>query len=165
MATVAHWLMHVGCTEGSVRRSMAWLLAAAGAAMSALVGLVHGDLAGIMAAGAAGAAGLAAYLAIPASKKHFGGCSLVTTGSASAWRHGSPSCSGRETAPSKALSGGEDPLVTGDGRTGIGPADRFLRVTWRSGAERSKTVTLSNIQFRFLGHSPMGANVRCVGFY
>ena len=69
MATVAHWMMHVGCTEGSMRRSMASLLAAVGAAMSALVGLAHGDLAGITVAGAAGAAGLAAYLAIPASKK------------------------------------------------------------------------------------------------
>jgi hypothetical protein len=83
MATVAHWMLHVECTEGLMRRSMAGLLAAVGAAMSALVGLVRGDLAGIMVAGVAGAAGLAAYLAIPASK-NLRDCRSATTCSGSA---------------------------------------------------------------------------------
>lgn len=54
-------------------RSMVGLLAAVGAAMSALVAFAHGDLAGGMIADAAAATGLAAYLALPASKKtlHF----------------------------------------------------------------------------------------------
>ena len=45
------------------------LLAAVGAAMSALVGLSHGDIIGVMLADAAVATGFAAYLALPPSKK------------------------------------------------------------------------------------------------
>jgi hypothetical protein len=43
-------------------------LAAAGAATSALVGLVHSDIAWSMVLGAATASGLAAYLALPVVK-------------------------------------------------------------------------------------------------
>jgi hypothetical protein len=50
-------------------RSMVGLLAAAGVAMSACVGLIHGDLVPAMIAGAASASGLAAFLAIPPSKE------------------------------------------------------------------------------------------------
>jgi hypothetical protein len=50
-------------------RRMVGLLAAAGATMSAIVGLVHGDVVPIMIAGAGTASGLAAYLALPDSKK------------------------------------------------------------------------------------------------
>jgi len=50
-------------------RSMVGLLAAVGAAMSALVGLVHGDLTWVALADAAAATGLAAYLALPSNKK------------------------------------------------------------------------------------------------
>jgi len=46
------------------------LLAAVGAVLSALVGLVHGDLASIMVAGAGAATGLAAYSALPPLKKN-----------------------------------------------------------------------------------------------
>jgi hypothetical protein len=52
-----------------MRRSMVGLLAAAGAAMSALVGLFHGDLAWVMVSNAAAATGLAAYLAQSSEKK------------------------------------------------------------------------------------------------
>ena len=50
-------------------RSIVGLLAAVGATMSALVGLSHGDLVSAMIAGAGVATGLAAYLALPPSKK------------------------------------------------------------------------------------------------
>jgi hypothetical protein len=49
---------------------MVGLLAAAGATMSALVGLMHGDLALSMIAGAGTASGLAAYLALLPNKKN-----------------------------------------------------------------------------------------------
>jgi hypothetical protein len=52
-------------------RSMVGLLAAVGAAMSALVGLSHGDLVWVTVANAATATGLAAYLAIAPQKKLF----------------------------------------------------------------------------------------------
>ena len=48
-------------------RSMVGLLAAVGAAMSALVAFAHSDLISLTIAGAAIATGLAAYLALPAS--------------------------------------------------------------------------------------------------
>jgi hypothetical protein len=50
-------------------RSMVGLLAAAGVAMSALVAFHHGDSVLVMISGAATATGLAAYLAVPSSKK------------------------------------------------------------------------------------------------
>jgi hypothetical protein len=50
-------------------RSMVGLLAAAGAAMSALVGLVHAGIVPVMIASAGAATGLAAYLALPPQKK------------------------------------------------------------------------------------------------
>ena len=50
-------------------RSMVGLLAAVGATVSALVGLIHGDLVPAMAIGAGTASGLAAYWALPPSKK------------------------------------------------------------------------------------------------
>ena len=50
-------------------RSMVGLLAAVGAAMSALVGLVHGDVVMVLITWAATATGLAAYLALPSAKK------------------------------------------------------------------------------------------------
>jgi uncharacterized membrane protein YuzA (DUF378 family) len=50
-------------------RTMVGLLAAVGAIMAALVGLIHGDLVLVIIAGAGTASGLAAYLALPASKK------------------------------------------------------------------------------------------------
>ena len=54
-------------------RSMVGLLAAAGAIMSMLVGLIHGDWMPVMIAGAGAATGLAACLALPGSKKlHLG---------------------------------------------------------------------------------------------
>jgi hypothetical protein len=52
-------------------RSMVGLLAAAGAIMSALVSLVHGDLVPAIIVGAGTSAGLAAYLALPSQKKYF----------------------------------------------------------------------------------------------
>ena len=52
-------------------RSMVGLLVAVGAAMSALVGLVHGDLAWALVASAATAAGSAAYYALPPKKMGF----------------------------------------------------------------------------------------------
>lgn len=55
--------------EGPMFRSMVGLLAAAGAAMSALVAFNHGDSVLIMILGAASTTGLAAYLAAPPSKK------------------------------------------------------------------------------------------------
>jgi hypothetical protein len=51
-------------------RSMVGLLAAVGATMSAIVGLVHGDLAWVIIADAAAATGLAAYLALPPKKEN-----------------------------------------------------------------------------------------------
>lgn len=50
-------------------RSMVGLLAAVGAAMSALVNIAHGDLLWAVVADAAAATGLAAYLALPQNKK------------------------------------------------------------------------------------------------
>jgi hypothetical protein len=50
-------------------RYMVGLLAAVGAAMSALVGLVHSDLVWVAIADAAAATGLAAYLALPKKKE------------------------------------------------------------------------------------------------
>ena len=50
-------------------RSMVGLLAAAGAAMSALVAFAHGDSVLSVISGAASATGLAAYLAVSPSKK------------------------------------------------------------------------------------------------
>ena len=50
-------------------RTMVGLLAAAGAIMSALVGLVHGDLVPVMIMGAGASAGLAAYSALPSITK------------------------------------------------------------------------------------------------
>ena len=50
-------------------RTMAGLLAAVGAIMSALVGLMHGDLVLAMLVGAGTATGLAAYQAQSVSKK------------------------------------------------------------------------------------------------
>jgi hypothetical protein len=50
-------------------RSTVGLLAAVGATMSALVGLVHGGLVSVVVAGSALATGLAAYLALPSAKK------------------------------------------------------------------------------------------------
>lgn len=50
-------------------RGLVGLLAAAGAAMSALVGLVHADMVPVMIASAGAAAGLAAYLTLPPQKK------------------------------------------------------------------------------------------------
>jgi hypothetical protein len=50
---------------------MVGLLAAVGAAMSALAGLAHGDLVWLIIGDAAAATGLAAYLALPAQKKSF----------------------------------------------------------------------------------------------
>jgi hypothetical protein len=50
-------------------RSMVGLLAAVAAAMAALVGLTHGDLAAAIILCASSAAGLAAYAALPPSKK------------------------------------------------------------------------------------------------
>jgi hypothetical protein len=51
-------------------RTMVGLLAAVGTAMSALVGLAHGDLVWLIIADAAAATGLAACLALPANKKN-----------------------------------------------------------------------------------------------
>jgi hypothetical protein len=51
-------------------RGMVGLLAAIGAASSALVGLTHGELVWVMLADATAAAGIAAYLALPSSKKN-----------------------------------------------------------------------------------------------
>jgi sarcosine oxidase gamma subunit len=45
------------------------LLAAVGAAMSALVGVSHADVLTVMIMGAGAATGLAAFLALPPSKK------------------------------------------------------------------------------------------------
>lgn len=53
-------------------RSVVGLLAAAGAAMSAIVRLVHGDLVWVTIANTAAATGLAAYLALPSIKNHQG---------------------------------------------------------------------------------------------
>jgi hypothetical protein len=49
-------------------RSMVGLLAAVGVAMSALAGLVHGDVVLAMITCAGAATGLAAYLALPSQK-------------------------------------------------------------------------------------------------
>jgi hypothetical protein len=69
MAAVARRMMHVGCTEGSMPRSVVGLLAAIGVAVSALVGLTHGDVVPIMVATASTATGLGAYLALLPIKK------------------------------------------------------------------------------------------------
>lgn len=50
-------------------RGMVGLLAAVGAAMSALAGLAHGDLVWVIIGNAASATGLAAYLALLPQKK------------------------------------------------------------------------------------------------
>ena len=50
-------------------RSAVGLLAAAGAVMFALIGFIHGELVPVMIAAAGTANGLAAYLALPSSKK------------------------------------------------------------------------------------------------
>jgi len=54
-------------------RIMVGLLAAAGAIMAALVGLVHGDFLPAMIAGSGTATGLAAYLALLGKKNTSGG--------------------------------------------------------------------------------------------
>jgi hypothetical protein len=51
-------------------RSLVGLLAAVGVVMSALAGLAHGDLFWAAVADAAAATGLAAYLALPPTKKN-----------------------------------------------------------------------------------------------
>lgn len=51
-------------------RTMVGLLAAAGAVMSALIGLTHGDLVPVMIAVASAASGLAAFAALPGGKKN-----------------------------------------------------------------------------------------------
>jgi hypothetical protein len=51
-------------------RSMVGLLAAVGTAMSALVGLIHGDLIPVLIAAASSATGLAACLALAPNKKN-----------------------------------------------------------------------------------------------
>lgn len=51
------------------RSMVVGLLAAVGVIMSALAGLIHGDLVPVLIAGAAAGSGLAAYLALPTSKK------------------------------------------------------------------------------------------------
>lgn len=53
-------------------RGMVGLLAAVGVAVSALVGFVHGGLLPVAIVGAGVATGLAAYMALPPSKKDFG---------------------------------------------------------------------------------------------
>lgn len=58
-------------TGGPVSRSVVGLLAAVAAALSALVGLAHGDLVAVTIAGAGTAGGLAAYLALPPQKKGY----------------------------------------------------------------------------------------------
>jgi hypothetical protein len=50
-------------------RVMVGLLAAAGAIMAGLLGLTHGDWFSVLVAGGGACTGLAAYLALPASKK------------------------------------------------------------------------------------------------
>jgi len=52
-----------------VSRRTVGLLAAVAAVMSGLVGLVHGDVGPVLIASAGVASGLAAYLALPPSKK------------------------------------------------------------------------------------------------
>jgi hypothetical protein len=59
-----------------MRRSMVGLLAAVGAAMSALVALAHGALVWLTMADAAAATGLAAYLALLPFKKNVHGVSM-----------------------------------------------------------------------------------------
>jgi hypothetical protein len=58
-------------------RSVVGLLAAVGAALSALVGLAHGELIWVTLANAAAATGLAAYLALPPLKKIRLTCSII----------------------------------------------------------------------------------------
>jgi hypothetical protein len=55
--------------EGIVLRTLVGLLAAVSTTMAALASLIRGDLVPVMITGASGAAGLAAYLALPSSKK------------------------------------------------------------------------------------------------
>jgi hypothetical protein len=57
---------------------MVGLCAAAGAIMSAFVGLIHGDFVPVMIVGSGSAAGLAAYLALPPSKKNR--CVVISRG-------------------------------------------------------------------------------------
>jgi uncharacterized membrane protein YuzA (DUF378 family) len=61
--------MGIDAREGPMPRIMVGLLAAVGTAMSALVGLAHGELVWAIIGDAAAASALAAYLAFPASKK------------------------------------------------------------------------------------------------
>ena len=68
----------LACHEGdSMSRSTVGLLAAVGAAMSALVAFAHGNLVWVIIADVATATGLAAYLALP-SQKTRPGCGLIT---------------------------------------------------------------------------------------
>jgi hypothetical protein len=55
--------------EGQMPRSMVGLLTAIGVAMSVVASLAHGDLFWAATVDAAAAAGLAAYLALPPTKK------------------------------------------------------------------------------------------------
>jgi hypothetical protein len=55
-------------------RGTVGLLAALGAVMSALAGLVHGDLVWAVVVNCGLATGLAAYLALPSSKKRSRNC-------------------------------------------------------------------------------------------
>ena len=71
---------------GPVPRSMVGLLAAVGAAMSALVAFTHGDLAWLTIANAAVATGLAAYAAAPLSKKLLSGHPPRSAGTSAAVR-------------------------------------------------------------------------------
>jgi hypothetical protein len=76
-------------------RIMVGLLAAAGAIMAALVGLVHGDFVPAMIAGSGTATGLAAYLALLDQKKYFRGAigRLRRTGNGTALMAGPRSAS------------------------------------------------------------------------
>jgi hypothetical protein len=65
----AHGVHIARCAGGQMPRSMVGLLAAVGAAMSALAGIVHGDFVPVVIAHAAVATGLAAYLALSGNKK------------------------------------------------------------------------------------------------
>jgi len=51
-------------------RIMAGLLAAVGAAMACLAGLIHGDLVPLLVVAASAGTGIAAYLALPSIKKN-----------------------------------------------------------------------------------------------
>ena len=60
-------------------RSVVGLLAAAGAIMAALVGLVHGDFVPAVIACTGTATGLAAYLALPGQKNFVSGVVVLVT--------------------------------------------------------------------------------------